>query len=104
MFNQQKRYRVPKTVDEAADLLISDLPASHRDTLAEMSEEDFDQMYALVAGFILEEFDIWTGNDKLLTSCFASENNTENLTDPALIILKRVRQKLVTAHGIVIIT
>lgn len=104
MYEKVTRYDIPKTVDEVADLLISDLLVYHREALALMTESQFDQLYQTVAPYILDEFRLWTGNEALLQSCLTETDPEDPETDPAVIILRKVKSELREHHGILIIT
>lgn len=102
MFDKNDRYRLPKSVDEAAELLLSDLLLQHLQTLVQMSDEDYEQLCDKLAPYLLEEFRIWQGNDDLLDSCY---NSSEDVTDdPTRIILNRVKKMLQDFHGFLVIT
>ena len=104
MYEKPNRPVLPRTVDEVANLLIADLPPKEMVTLSSMDESDFLRLYDSVAQYVIDEFKIWTGNDDLLVSCFASVSESEDATDPAMVILKRVWQKLNDFPEILIIT
>ncbi|MBL0715162.1 MAG: hypothetical protein JJV98_15850 [Desulfosarcina sp.] len=104
MYEKPNRHSLPRTVDEVADLLISDLPPQEMVTLSGMGENDFVFLYDSVAQYVLDEFKIWTGNDKLLESCMDQISEDNQTTDPAMIILHRVWQKLNNFPEILIIT
>jgi hypothetical protein len=104
MYNQPTPSQMPKTVDEAADRLIADLSIMDQEILSKMDDDEFDRFYDAVATCILEDFNLWTGNDRLLTSCYAAEEGKKVDDEPARIILKKVKHKLQHTAGIVIIT
>ncbi len=104
MFENHNINSLPRTVDEVADLLISDLPPREMTTLAVMSENEFVHLYESVAQYVLDEFKIWTGNVELLASCMDQVSEKHQNTEPALIILRRVWQKLNDLPEILIIT
>ena len=104
MQGKRQRFDTPKTVDEAAEILIDDIPIGQRTVLVNMEEEEFMQFYSTVAEYIIEDFKIWNGNNALLNSCINWGDWNENQNDPAMIILKRVRAKLQDTDGIIIIT
>lgn len=104
MYDKSNMPSLPQTVDEVADLLIADLPPKEMVTLSRMSENDFLRLYNFVAQYVLDEFRVWTGNDELLESCLARVSDNEDMTDPAMIILRRVWQKLNDFPEILIIT
>ncbi len=102
MYPKNACHRLPGNVDEAAELLISDLLTQHLQTLSHMTDEQFELLCENIAPYLLEEFQIWEGNDQLLGSCFLQDH--ENQTDPARIILGRVKKKLQDFHGFLVIT
>ena len=97
-------HSLPKTVDEVADLLISDLPPQEMATFSLMSENDFVRLYESVARYVLEEFKVWTGNVELLDSCMNHVSEVYQTTEPAMVILRRVWQKLNDFPEILVIT
>lgn len=99
-----RRYRIPRTVEEAADLLIGDLPVGHQQAVAHMDDADFELFYNSVGKYILDDFEIWNGNEELLRSCYRSAGKRSAGKDPARIILERVREILRAGSGVVIIT
>ena len=104
MYDKSNMPSLPQTVDEVADLLIADLPPKEMATLSRMSEKDFLRFYNSVAQYVLDEFRVWTGNDDLLESCLEKVSGSDDTTDPAMIILRRVWQKLNDFPEILIIT
>ncbi len=106
MFEKSKNTDLPETVDEVADLLISDLMTADIEQMGQLEEDEFLILYREVAEILLDEFQIWTGNEALLRSCIDAIGEDEGRgLDPAYIILKRVRGKLQDAvAGIYIIT
>ena len=104
MYPKTEKFGLPETVDEAVDLLISDLLADHIETLSSLSERQFDRLYRLVAPFILTEFKLWSGNEKLLNACMDAIQDTDANCDPAALILRRTRSRLNETVGVLIIT
>lgn len=96
------RKKTPKTVNEAAELLLSDLLMQHLRTLSNMTDEDFNMLCDKVAPHLIKEFKLWEGNAELLDSCFSRTDIDE--TDPARIILTRVKQILQNFNGYLVIT
>ena len=101
MFGTDRRYHVPQTVEEAAEMLLSDLLMQQLSTLSHMTENDFDQLCDQVTPFLLEEFKIWQGNDALLHSCCS---RGEDEPDPARVILNQVKEILSNFNGFLVIT
>ncbi|MFO7687456.1 MAG: hypothetical protein R6V60_15340 [Desulfobacterales bacterium] len=104
MFVRKPHHRMPKTLDDAAEKVISDLPGEHQEMLSGMTDDQFQRFYESVAKFILDDFNLWLGNQELLRSCYSIHNRDNASSDPARIILDRVREKLQETAGIVIIT
>jgi hypothetical protein len=102
MFNRNEKHRKPKTVNEAAELLISDLLIQHLNTLSRMTEQEFNLLCEHVTPHLIDEFQIWEGNDDLLASCYQSDETDQE--DPARIILNKVRDMLNNFSGFLVIT
>ena len=95
---------LPHSVEEAVDLLISDMQPEEKETIATMNDDEFRRVLDEVAPFIIDDFKLWKGNDDLLQSCFADEYESIAEFEPATIILRRLRRKLDSVPGVVIIT
>lgn len=102
MFNKKAQYRLPKSVDEAAELLLSDLLLQHLQTLVQMSEDDYDRLCDKLAPYLLEEFRIWQGNNDLLESCYSYCG--DETVDPTRIILNRIKKMIRDFDGFLVIT
>jgi hypothetical protein len=102
MIEYSSRNNLPKSVDEAAELLLTDLLIQHLKTLSNMTEEDFELLCDKVTPHLIDEFKLWSGNNVLLDSCFTKSDSQE--TEPARIILKRVKQMLQDFNGFLLIT
>ncbi len=101
MIGKKLDLQAPQTVDEAAQMLLSDLLIQHLQSLSQMSEADFEVMCEGVTPYLIDEFKLWQGNNALLDSCF-SRNSDE--TDPARIILNRLKEIISNFHGFLVIT
>lgn len=96
--------KLPRTIDEAVDLLMADLPIADQDTLRYLNDEDFRTLYRSVAASILNEFGLWRGNDALLASCLSAAPAGSRMPEPSLIILEHLRRRLRDTSGIFILT
>jgi hypothetical protein len=101
MMIQMGHHQCPQTVDEAAERLISDLLIQHLNALSHMDDETFDTLCDQVTPTLLEEFEIWQGNDALLSSCY--QHGESDRDDPARIILNRVKELLSDFNGYLVI-
>ena len=104
MIERKKRYDLPRSADEAANLLVSDLMTQEMDILSHMNEDEFNQLYASVAEYILDDFKIWAGNDELLYSCLTQAETEAEKTEPAWVILRKVREQMADVSDVVIVT
>jgi hypothetical protein len=96
-----RQHALPQTVEDAAELLLSDLLMQHLQALSNMTENAFDQLCDQVAPYLLDEFKIWQGNDILLDACFS---NCEGDPEPARVILKHVKKMLRNFRAFLVIT
>ena len=60
---------IPKTVKEAIDRLIAELPLRDRTKIAKMDKSDLTVLHMTIGPHIRDEFELWKGNDELLESC-----------------------------------
>ena len=96
--------RQPKTVQEAIERLIDELPLKEKITIANMLEEELIKMNANLSRFILEKFGLWSGNEKLVESCLAAANYPlHDEDDAAAVIVKELWQKLRQTHKLRIV-
>ncbi len=101
MMHRLPKYELPATVDEAAELLISDLTTQQMTAMAEMSEQAFDQLCDQLVPHLQHDFHLWSGNDRLLFNCLESAAGSTN-TDPMRIIMDRMRSKLQMLNDVII--
>ncbi len=88
---------LPRTPEEAADLLIGDLPLAERVQLAQMNEDIIDTMEAMVGETIVTEFGLRGGNSELLEACMQACRTDADET-PERLILRRVWENLRQTH------
>ncbi len=101
MMNRFPKYELPATVDEAAEVLISDLTTQQMTAMTEMSDQAFDQLCDQLVPHLQHDFRLWSGNDRLLSNCFENAGNNTN-TDPMRIIMDCMRAKLHMIHDVII--
>jgi hypothetical protein len=93
--------QAPRTVEEAAQLLLSDLLIQHLQVLSQMTEGEFEILCDRVTPYLIDEFRLWQGNDALMNSCLSHDTQE---ADPARIILNKVKEILCNFHGFLVIT
>ena len=103
MIDRFQRFKLPRTVDEAVDVLISDLTTQQMDAMGHMTDAEYDLLCRQLVPHLQHDFGLWRGNDRLLLDCFEQLDNDSG-TDPMRIIMDRMRNRLKSAHGIVITT
>lgn len=93
MIDRFRRYQLPATVDEAVDLLISDLTTQQMATMGEMTHQEYEKLCDQLVPHLQHDLRLWSGNDRLLLSCFEIvDNNTQ--TDPMRIIMDAMRDRV----------
>ncbi len=60
---------LPRTVDEALQHLIKELPLNVKTKIAKMDKSDLNVLHMTMGPHIRDEFELWKGNDELLESC-----------------------------------
>jgi hypothetical protein len=101
MIDRDLKYPLPKTVDEAAEVLISDLTTQQMTAMAAMDEQEFDQLCDQLVPYLQHDFRLWTGNERLLSNCFEHSGNHTS-TDPMRIIMECMRSKLQMLNDVII--
>jgi hypothetical protein len=91
--------KLPKTVDEAVDKLITDLPLKDKTTIAKMAEKDLMTLQITLGSYIGSEFGVWTGNAELLYSCKRASGDTHIDPDHApTVIIEKLWKRLRESH------
>jgi len=91
--------KLPKTVDEAVDKLIADLPLKDKTTIANMPEKDLMALQFTLGSYIGSEFGVWTGNAELLYSCKRASGDTHIDPDHApTVIIEKLWKRLRGSH------
>ena len=103
MIDRYGRYPLPRTVDEAVTVLISDLSTRQMEAIGYMPDDVFDALCRYFAPTIQNDFRLWSGNDQLLMNCLDSMNDKSG-TDPMRIIMDHMRNSLTSEIGVVIST
>lgn len=83
-------FLMPRTVDAAVTILISDLSARQIEAIGYMSDELFEALCRYFAPTMQDDFRLWSGNDQLLMDCLDKVDDTSG-TDPMTIIMTHMR-------------
>ena len=91
----------PKTVDEAVDRLISELPLKDKTKLSKMDKWNLSALPFTIGQYIREKFGLGGGNDELMQSCLSisGENDLHEETASAIII-EALWERLKQTHGL----
>jgi len=91
--------KLPKTVDEAVEKLIKDLPLKDKTTIANMAEKDLMTLQFTLGSYIGSEFGVWTGNAELLFSCKRAAGDVHVDPDHApTVIIEELWKRLRESH------
>jgi hypothetical protein len=93
--------RVPKTIEDAADVLISRLSLRDKTIIANMNRDDLYSIHLSLGEFIKSNFGLWEGNEELIASCRSVlEKNSLEEDDAASVIIGEVWERLRKTHRI----
>lgn len=101
MIDRYPRYKLPETVGEAVNLLMSDLTTQQMAAMGEMNNKEFDRLCNQLVPHLQHDLRLWDGNDRLLVSCFDRVDN-DTSTDPMRIIMDEMRSRLQSLNDMVI--
>jgi hypothetical protein len=89
----------PRTVDEAVDRLLSNMPLKDKTTVANMSHVELPNLHLNLGGYILNKFGLLSGNWELMRSCREKSNTTLQHEEEAVsIIIDALWEKLQETH------
>jgi hypothetical protein len=91
--------RLPKTVDEAVNRLISELTLKDNTTIANMAEDELSTFHTTLEEYIRNEFGLWTDNKDLMASCcFIAKRDNIHEDEASSIIIRELWKKLRETH------
>lgn len=94
----------PRTVDEAVERLLLNMPLKDKTTLANMSHAELPNLHLTLGGYILNNFGLLTGNWELMRSCRAKTQNILQHDEDAIgIIIDALWEKLQQTHKLRVI-
>jgi hypothetical protein len=102
MIDRYPKYDLPVTVDEAAEVLISDLTTQQMTAMAQMNDQEFELLCDQLVPHLQHDFRLWTGNERLLCNCFECADSSDTSTDPMRIIMNCMRSKLQMLNDVII--
>jgi hypothetical protein len=88
-----KPSKPPRTVEEAVERLTTDLSLKDETTIANMAESELSTLHLNLGEYIRNEFELWSGNQDLMTSCSLIVKQNKVHEDEATSIIIRVLWK-----------
>jgi len=102
--NLNSRFKKPRSVEEAVDRLISQMALKDKTTVANMSQNELPNLYFTLGDYIRNNFDLLSGNHKLLESCrLKSEGVIKHDEDAVSVIIEALWKKLLQTHRLRVI-
>jgi hypothetical protein len=90
----------PKTVDEAVNILMAEMPLKDKAKIAKTEEEDLSGLHMFLGGYIRRAFGLWSGNCALLKSCAKAAGKKKiHPDDASSIIINELWNRLKTTHA-----
>jgi hypothetical protein len=94
----------PRTVNEAIDRLISNMPLKDKITVANMSQIELPNLHLTLGRYLMNNFGLLSGNQELLKSCRSAVKEVlQHEEDAVAIIIDALWKKLQQTHKLRII-
>lgn len=95
---------LPKTVDEAVNRLVSEVPLKDRVTIANMTEGELDSLDSTLGRYISNAYGLWGENKELMESCRLLSGSDGLYEDKAYsLIINELWKKLRDTHTLKIV-
>jgi Domain of unknown function (DUF6794) len=92
---------LPRSVDEAVNRLISELPLRYTAKIAKMNGRDLSALHATIGPHIREKYGLWTGNKSLMESCrMLSGQNEFHIDTASMMIIGAMWARLKRTHSL----
>jgi hypothetical protein len=89
----------PRTVNEAIDRLISNMPLKDKTTVANMSQIELPNLHLTLGRYLMNNFGLLSGNQELLKSCRSAVKEVlQHEEDAVAIIIDALWKKLQQTH------
>jgi hypothetical protein len=90
---------LPRTVEEAVNMLIADLPLKDKNFVAHLQEDELPSLHPSVRDYIRKKLGLLPGNESLLESCrHMKKDRALRENDALMIVLTELWKKLQEAH------
>ena len=95
---------MPKTVEEAVDILISKMPLIDKTSIAKMEEHELIGLHPSLGNYIRNAFGLWSGNEALLQDCRLRLGEDDiHEDDASTLIILDLWQRLRKTHSLRVI-
>jgi len=95
---------MPDTVDQAVDILISEMKLREKTTIANMHEAELIYIHLTLGNYIRNKFGLYSGNDALMQSCRdVLRKNKIQEDEASYIIIRELWRKLHGTHSLRIV-
>ncbi len=95
---------LPKTIHEAVDRLILELPLKDKVVIANMTYDELVDLNSNLGAYIRNAFRLWSGNLELMESCrFAVKDKSINVDGASFAIIDNLWEKLRKTHKLKVI-
>jgi hypothetical protein len=95
-----KRY-LPKTVEEAVERLLAEIPLKNKTAISRMGKEDLVSLHFRLGQYVLRRFGLWSGNADLMASCRKVSDEADLHEDGAsVLIIEELWKRLRETHGL----
>ena len=91
----------PRSVGEAVEKLISELPLRYAAKIAKMNGRDLSALHATIGPYVRDNFGLWRGNDQLMESCrMLNDHDYLHIDSASMTIIGALWEKLKNTHGL----
>lgn len=91
---------MPKTVEEAVDRLISELPLKEKARIAKVEERDISDLHPTIGPYVRNRFGLWAENSELVKSCRSQSGKNLHPDEVASVILLELWKKLRETYSV----
>jgi putative molybdenum carrier protein/uncharacterized protein DUF6794 len=97
----ERRYPLPKNVDEAVERLFSQMTLKDKSKIARMNNRDLKTLDHSLGRYIADNFGLWEDNDALISSCgFILGKGSIEEEEAISLIIRKLWEKLQSSHGL----
>lgn len=94
------RKKVPKTVEQAVDRLVSEMSLRDKTEIANMREDELVDLHVSVGIYIRNEFRLWEKNEALVKSCRSvSGKDRLDVDDASSVIIRELWKRIRTTRS-----